>query len=383
VNPADNTDRKNEAGRLGHLLRRGRRSNDGLIMEALLHTLRLLTPVAQAMCVVLLVIYLFSGIRSVGPSQSALVLRLGKLQPRVHGPGLLFAWPKPLDEVVLLETGAEHTLVLDAWTPQGPRVEKDKDVKQFTDAETMAYITGEGRGNAPLPVETKIAGNSLDPVTDGYSMTGDWNIVQGRFTLRYRISDPVAWFRAGSQVESMLSKLGYQAAADALSATEIDRALTDEREKLAVTIRDRIQSRAKSLGFGVIVTAFELREIAPPKQVVAAFEDVINAKLYAKTIIENSEEYRTKQLTLTRGQTAVFRQRAEAYADKLVASAEGEAEAFRLFEAEYAKNPALVGNRIYTETLGYLMRRVNSTAMLPAGAPAPNVLLEPSPDNSR
>ncbi|HEX8372102.1 MAG TPA: protease modulator HflK [Chthoniobacterales bacterium] len=360
-----------------------RSQTDGLIMEALLHTLRNLTRGAQWLCLLLLTLYAFSGIRFVGPRESALVLRLGSLQPKVHGPGLLLVWPSPVDEVIRVQTGVEHALVLDGWEPRGARVVRDEKAVQMTGAEMTAELESKRTGNGLLKNEPEVFGDYLDPVLDGYTVTGDWNILQGRFTLRYRIADPVAWFRVGSQGEALLRHLVYRSVTHALSASRIDHALTDEREKLARQIREHLVTEAARLQLGVVPTALEMRDIAPPRQVVAAFEDVISAKLFSKTLVENAEEYRLKQTAEIEGQANAVKQRSEAFASKLIASAHGESEAFRLFLAQYQKNPELVGSRLYTETVGHIMRQVNSATLLPPGSQPPQILVEPSPDLPR
>ena len=357
-----------------------RTRHDGLIMEALLHTLRLLTPVAQGVCALLLLIYLFSGIRFVAPQQTALVERLGRLLPDPHGPGLLLTWPAPLDRVILVETGTEHTLTLDRWAARGPRIEKNFETKEITAAEVNAFMNQEG-GHMPLPEEIAIAGNSLDPVTDGYSLTGDWNIVQGRFVLRYRVADAAAFHLAGPAALPALEAAAYQAVTAVLSRVPIDRVLTDDREKISLAIADRIRPTARALG--VEPTAFELREIAPPRQVVAAFEDVVNARLFARTLLENAEEYRSQQLTLTGGTATTIRRRAEAWGAQLVAAATGESAAFERIRAEYARAPELITTRLYTETLATVMKAATSATLLPSGATPPAIILEPGPDNTR
>lgn len=345
-------------------------------MEALLHTLRHLTPIAQGLCVLLLGLYAFSGVRFVGPQESALVLRLGKLQPKVHGPGLLLAWPRPLDEVVLVPTGAEHILALDSWLSRGPRLEQGRHTRPPTAEEKAAgkYLIG----NQEMPVEVVPVGDSLDPVADGYTLTGDWNVVQGRFSLRYRVADPVARFRFGEDIAPLLRRLSYRALTAALSAVPISRALTDGRAELAEKVRGEIDREVRELNLGLAVTAFEVREIAPPRQVAAAFEEVTSARLFAKTLVETAESYRGQQVTLATGQSAAIRQRAEGFAAQLVASSQGEAEAFRQFHAEYARSPDLVRDRIYTETLGFVMQQVHSSTVLPPSEAPPSVLLEPS-----
>ncbi len=359
-----------------------RSRSDSLLMESLLHTLRRLTPIAQTLCIVLLVCYAFSGVRFVGPQQSALILRLGKLQPAPHTSGLLFAWPAPIDEVILIDTGAEHTLALEDWSPRGPRLEQGRHTREAT-PEEIAAGTALMAGNQALPVEVAPEGDSFDPVTDGYTLTGDWNVVQGRFTLRYRIADPVAFFRQGDRATSLLSRLSRRATTRALSATPIDRGLTDGRAELASAIRADLDVRARQLDLGIAVTAFEIREIAPPRQVAPSFEEVTNARLFARTLAENAGEYRIKQTTLAEGQAAAIRRRAEGASRQLVASARGESAAFSRFHAQYARQPALLRERLYAETVSHVMQQVHSTTVLPRGESAPSILLEPNTTATR
>lgn len=354
---------------------------DGLVMEALLHTLRGLTPLAQGLCALLLLFYLCSGIRFVGPQESALVLRLGQLQPRVHGPGLLIGWPAPVDEVVILATGGEHTLAVDNWAARGPRLEQGRHFREATDEEKAA---GVGQiGNQFLPIEVAPEGDWLDPVVDGYTLSADWNVVQGRFSLRYRIGDPVAFFRAADSASELLTALAGRALTAELAVRPIDAALTNGRDALAEAVRVRIAADADRLGLGITPTAFELRELRPPTQVLAAFEEVTNARLQARTMIENAREYRERQLAAVRGSTDTVRRRADGWARETVAAAEGEAAAFKLFLAEYRRAPELITRRLYAETMGQVLRQAHSATVLPPGETPPAVLIEPTAEAIR
>ncbi|MBC8009384.1 MAG: protease modulator HflK [Burkholderiales bacterium] len=354
---------------------------DGLVMEALLHSLRGLTPLAQGLCVVLLALYLFSGLRFVGPQESALVLRLGQLQPEIHGPGLLLAFPAPLDEIVLVPTGSEQTLVLDAWSPLGPRLEQGRHFREANAAELASGVYT--RGNQILPVEVAPVGDSLDPVTDGYTLTGDWNIVQGRFTLRYRITDPVAHFRSAQSPPLLLEALATRALAAELSRQPIDRGLTDGRAALADAVRAQVAIAAQTLRLGISPTAFELRELRPPTQVVAAFEEVTSARLQSRTLAENAREYRERQLGAIRGAVETVRRRADSWARETVAASEGEAAAFQLLLTEYRRTPELITQRLYSESIGQVMRQAHSSTVLPPGENPPALLIEPNTDAPR
>lgn len=59
---------------------------DGHLVEALLLFLKQLTAHARWVFAVLLLLYAISGIRTIQPQETALVRRLGRLQPDLHGP---------------------------------------------------------------------------------------------------------------------------------------------------------------------------------------------------------------------------------------------------------------------------------------------------------
>ena len=226
-------------------------------------------------------------------------------------------------------------------------------------------------------------GDWLDPVTDGYTLSADWNVVQGRFSLRYRISDPVAFFRAADSAPALLEALAGRALSAELAIRPIDLALTEGRDQLAEAVRARIAADSDALGLGLTPTAFELRELRPPMQVLAAFEEVTNARIQARTMIENAREYRERQLATVRGSTDTVRRRADGWARETVAAAEGEAAAFGLFLTEYRRAPRLITQRLYAETIGQVLRQAHSATVLPPGDTPPAVLLEPTAEAIR
>lgn len=78
-----------------------RKTDDALLSaHAILTALRSSIRVLRWGMFALVVVYLASGITNIGPNEVGLILRLGKVLPQIHQPGLLFAFPNPIDEVV-------------------------------------------------------------------------------------------------------------------------------------------------------------------------------------------------------------------------------------------------------------------------------------------
>src|SRR5437879_5007746 len=72
--------------------------------QALADALRSSFAVVKFFMVLLIIIFLGSGVFTVGPQQRAVILHFGKPvgagTKALLGPGLHFAWPPPIDEVV-------------------------------------------------------------------------------------------------------------------------------------------------------------------------------------------------------------------------------------------------------------------------------------------
>jgi membrane protease subunit HflK len=355
------------------------RSN-GHLVEALLLFLKQFTAHARWVFAVLLVLYAVSGVRVIQPQQSALVRRLGRLQPRLHGPGLLIGLPAPFDEVLRFETGRDLSLSLDEWALVGGKIGDPDKLVEKTDAQLYQEIRTREIEESE---RQKFDYITLDPVRHGYTLTADYNVIQGRFTLRYRISDPFMHASAGTDVTRLLAHLARRSLAIQLAARKIDMSLTTGRAEVAQKAAASLQTAADALNLGIRVSGIDVIELSPPSQVLMAFEEVVSARQFAKTLAENSRMYHGETLTKSEGDAAAILQRGQAYSAELVAAARGEAGAFTAVLENYQRQPELVARRILRESLDAVMGQIYSRTLLPVENSAPSILVEPSPQFSR
>lgn len=356
---------------------------EGRAVEALLILLKNLTAHARWVFVILLLLYAVSGIRSIQPQEQALLMRFGQLQPKVHGPGLLFGFPEPFDKVLRFETGKDLALPLDRWVIDTTKIEDPDKPLEFTDAEMLQKLRDSTAGGSVYTEYADVAGKALDPVTRGYSVTSDFNIIQGRFVLRHRIADPFLYASSGDRINELLERLGYRALTRQLAERKIDASLTSDRRELAAAASNEIQQEADRLKLGITVSGMDIRELSPPSQVLAAFEDVTNAKQFEKTLYENARQYHSTTISESESEAASILFRAQGYTAGLVATAEGESSSFTSLLVNYRQQPDLVSNRLLRETLDTVMGRIRSRTLLPADQARPALLLEPSPEYAR
>lgn len=350
--------------------------------EALLRLLKLLTAHARWVFSVLLLFYLFSGIHTIRPNEQALVIRWGRLQPDLHGPGLLIGLPAPFDRILLFETGRESTRNLDQWALTGSKL-PGPDRPPAAAPDTAFEALG-----IPAPIETGAAGSiapvtgSLDPAIHGYTLSHDLNLIQGRFILRYRIVDPFHFTLCGNQAELILDRLAYHALAGQLAKRTIDASLTSDRQSIALEAAMEVQHDADSLQLGVHISGLDIIELSPPSQVLPAFEEVVNAKQAAKTLLETAHQYQAETLARSRGDAAALVLKTQSEAAMRVSQSQGEAAAFLAMLHQYQLSPDLVSRRLLRETLDVVMGRVQSRTFLPTNGEKPSLLVEPMPSDS-
>ena len=327
-------------------------------------------------------IYLGSGITRVAPNEDAIIYRLGRLERTVHPPGLCFALPPPIDRVVKIPTRTQHEIFLNAWAPDeaaAANVASTPSAPSGTGAPQIpaALMAVLPPGNVGFAASSAPAGKGLHPVFDGYSLTGDANVVQARLTVRYRITDPFAYI-AATQTEArtpVIDALMLDAATRTLAVTKIDDALGSGLETFRTRVRELAQQRIDALQLGIEIVAFEVNAITPPQATAAAFADVTSAQVESRTTLEQARTYRAQ--TMPRAESDAFRTRQQATADgrELVSRARGEAASFVALLKEHRASPALVEFRLRAEMLEHVLPRVKTKAFLPAEGGQLNVFL--------
>jgi membrane protease subunit HflK len=309
------------------------------VLEAMRSSIRILTIGMIA----LVLFYLCSGITVIRPNEVAIVMRFGKIISYPHPPGLLFAFPSPVDEVIRIPVKTLQELALDLWA-------------------------------APIGSEMF---TSLNPVNQPYSLTGDVNIIQARFVVRYEISDPVNYLISANDREKLLNGILYESATQALSSMTVEDAITVRKNQIGQEAMQLAQKRIDALNLGILLSAFETREITPPFAVLSAFQAVVSAKVKAKTLIEEANAFAASTIPDATAQAYRIKEEAESFANQKVAIAHGESDSFLSILSEERKYPRIVRARLYGETLSLVMPRVKVSTLVSGGSTTSKILLEP------
>ncbi len=226
-----------------------------------------LTKYFLVLVVVVILVIAFSGVRVVESGNVAVVLRFGRLvgnnyDEQVHQPGLLWAFPYIIDEVVMVPTGSviEQTV-------------------------NTHYTNG----------------NMSTMKNNGYVITGDSNIAIITASVKYMISDPVAYALNVKDIGGMINAFVSSAMVSEASSLRVDDLLTSQKDPYARAVLDAAQSKLNAAGAGVMLGTIELTEVSMPEEVRVAYEAVISAKVNAETMLQQANQY--ANTTTTRAET--------------------------------------------------------------------------------
>lgn len=208
-----------------------------------------------------LVAYAFSGTFSVGSNEVALRLRFGDYVggpgERVLERGTYLAAPFPIEQVIKVDT-RPMTLSLDRefWYETGVR----------------------DQGMTRDQIRTSRA-RPLDPLKDGSIVTGDVNIVHARWTVTYRVTDPVAYVtNVGDEPlgESLVRCAMQQGIVQAVAQQPADELLKGVVNREAATAV--AQRRLDDMATGLTIDQLSLDKVSAPVSVIASFDAVTTAE---------------------------------------------------------------------------------------------------------
>ena len=294
--------------------------------------------IVQVVMVILVVVFFCSGIFSVGPQEKAVILRLGRPVGEganaLLGAGLHWAFPRPIDEVRRIPfTEIQTVKSTTGWYYMSPQDE-----------------AAEAAGNFhPIPAP------SLNPTQDGYTITGDGNIIHTRATLSYKVEDPNRYefdfVNASNSVRDALDEALIYASA---RFTNVDDVLRRERSHFQETVKSRVIQLVQQEDLGISILQCQVDPI-PPVKLQPDFERVTTALSAAET---EKNEAAAEQNTITNKAVADavrLLSGAATEATNLVASVKADADRFTSLLPQYKTQPGLVRSILYYQAVADVM----------------------------
>jgi membrane protease subunit HflK len=193
-------------------------------------------------------------------------------------------------------------------------------------------------------------------------LTQDENIVDVEVAVQWRIEDPAAHVFNVLNPAATLRQAAESAVREIIGKSKLDWVLTEGRTEIAGRQQDLVQRLQSDYGTGIQIVTVDMQPAKPPEAVRSAFDDAIKAREDEQRLVNEAEAYRNDLIPRARGAAARIREEANGYKARVTARAEGEAARFEQLLAEYERAPAITRQRLYIETMEFVLS--NSSKVL-------------------
>jgi membrane protease subunit HflK len=276
--------------------------------------------VIGALLIFLLIPALLTSYYTVGAESEGVVLRFGKFFDTVE-PGLHFKLPFGIDAVTVLPTRRQLKL-------------------EF----------GFSTANYTNPLQV-----GEDPEEEKSMVTGDLNAALVEWVVQYRIEDPRQYLFDVRNPEGTLRDLSEAAMREVIGDRTVDELITIGRQDIEIEALARMQDLSKRYHLGIRVDQVQLKNVNPPTQVQASFNEVNKAQQDRENAINIANGEYNKAVPKAKGQADQTIREAEGYRFKRVNEAEGDVSAFSAVLQQYIKAPEITRTRLYLETMSEIL----------------------------
>lgn len=209
--------------------------------------------------------------------------------------------------------------------------------------------------------EEQVSGysNAARRADTGLMLTGDENIVDIDFQVVWNISDPAKFLFNLADPSATIQAVSESAMREVIGRSELKPILNRDRAVVSQEVGELIQTTLDSYESGVNIVRVNFDKADPPQEVIDDFRDVQAAAQDRDRAEKQAEAYANKRLASARGEAAQQLQEAEAYAAQVVNEAEGEAARFVSVYEEYARAKEVTRKRLYLETMERVLSGVD------------------------
>ncbi len=281
----------------------------------------------------IILIYFLSGIYTISQNEVGILLRFGKIiDPKIN-PGVNYHLPYPFERIIKAPIQRVNTMVVDDFSDS---YEAGSTPRKFYD------ITGLG----------------------SYCITGDNNIVGISLSIQYKIGNPGNYYFMQNSPERMI----YEAAANSiikmLAQHDVDSILTSGKRELGMSIKALMQETLDSIESGVDIYFVDISYINPPESVQSYFDDVINAKIQRKNMLDEALSYKNTELLRASGERASLLESASGYRTSVININRGETDRFKKRIKGMGRNRNIIITDLITEMILKIFDKVKNLYIL-------------------
>src|SRR6266446_2711364 len=287
------------------------------------------------------ILWLGSGLFTVGPSEVGMRLRFGRILASDLEPGLHLRWPWPFENHRLIAQNLAQRLEF-GLPPERAR-------EEATRAQLRSRLAF---GSNPGPQQaSRVWFQKETAPGDSFLLTGDSNLIDLRSTAQYRVNDALAFAYHLAEPEALVRSTILAALRGAVATRAIDAVYTTAREEIERETRATAQSMLDRYQAGIEVLSVSLLYDHPPDEVHDAFRDVASALEDKLRTINLANVFAVEKINQAKGEATAMTEGALAFKEQRTAGAQADADAFALRLEAYKHAPRLTQFRLQLETL--------------------------------
>ena len=178
-------------------------------------------------------------------------------------------------------------------------------------------------------------------------LTRDENIIDLDYSIRWNVKSPELYLFQLAKPDETIEAVAESAMRAAIANISLNDAIGSGRTGVEAEVAQRMQVLLDKYRAGVRIQGVAIKRADPPEAVNEAFKKVSAAQQAAQTSINQ----------------------ANAYAQQMVAKAQGEAAAFDRVYVQYKAAPEVTRRRMYYETMERVLAKTDKTIVEPGVTP--------------
>lgn len=261
--------------------------------KSLADALRITYRVLQLGMIVLVIVFVFSGVGTVQTNEKGVRLQSGRIESDDLAPGMHFTLPAPFGELVTIPAGVETVKLNDEFWPNLAAADKLKSPEELK--------------NSPR--------GKLDPATDGSLITADGSLAHARVTVtfrRERVQQYLSSVESRDVAEAMVRVAVRRGVVHAAAGVTIDEFLSgrpdadrkDGVRDFAATVKTVAQRTLDEMQCGILLGDLSIQDPTPPIDVIKDFQKVSEEDAKAIQQREQATEEAAKIRAAAAGQNA-------------------------------------------------------------------------------
>lgn len=186
---------------------------------------------------------------------------------------------------------------------------------------------------------------SPNAADENFVLTRDQSIVDIAYAVRWSIRDPELFIFQLADPEGTIREVAESAMRATVANFNLVQAIGPGRVEIESQVQARMQELLDEYRAGVRIQGIAIRQADPPQAVDEAFKEVTAAQQQREAAINLARAYEQQVLERARGETAQFDQ----------------------IYAQYKLAPGVTRDRLYYETMEYVLADVDKTIVEPRG----------------